>query len=87
MTDADWQAAGWQQILLALFPTGTRSKAAARKLRLAMCRAMRLTWDQLPDDRCRAAVEVAEAAARPRVLGGRFGQREVKLAKPTRCNG
>jgi hypothetical protein len=63
MTDAQWQAAGWNELLAALFPNGARSKAAKRKLRLAQCGVARLAWDKLPDDRCRRAVEAAEAFA------------------------
>ena len=63
MTDAEWQAAGWQEMLAALFPNGARSKAAKRKLRLAQCGVARLVWDKLPDDRCRRAAEAAEAFA------------------------
>ncbi|MFO0850445.1 MAG: hypothetical protein U0871_18070 [Gemmataceae bacterium] len=65
MTDAEWQAADWHVAFDAVFRAGRRprGKGVQRRLRLALCGAARLAWDRLPDDRCREAVEVAEAFA------------------------
>src|SRR5579883_2624218 len=38
-------------------------QASGRKLRLLGCAVCRLAWDLMPDPRCRAAVEAAEAFA------------------------
>src|SRR5436305_811616 len=50
-----------------------RTKAGRRKLRLFACGCCRLIWEHLPDDRLRAAVDVAErfaAAPGQTVRGG-----------------
>jgi len=82
MTEAEWLCETTRPVLLVDHTTRSlsRTNAGRRKLRLFACAAARLVWDVLPDDRLRAAVEVAERVADRRATGADLAAARVAVA-------
>jgi hypothetical protein len=72
--EAEWQTCDQPTLLLQCFGFFRRPDSA-RKRRLLACAICRIYWEQIPDARCRRAVEAAE-----RLADGLLGEAERKAA-------